>query len=78
MKGELVDKDQDKGIKMLKHGSVLGSSTSQFYLGSIYAEGDGIAKDLAFAKRQFRLCATNGDAACQYQLWKIDVGRWRT
>ena len=49
---------------MMRQASVLGSPQAQFFLGNQYEKGIGVTPDLDRARRQFRLCASQGVAAC--------------
>jgi TPR repeat protein len=48
--------------------TVLGSVEAQFHLGASYEFGENFPKDEARARQYFRMCATRGEAPCQFRL----------
>ena len=51
-----------------KKNAEAGDAWAQYYLGMMYAEGEGVSKDGAEAVKWFRLAAEQGDAWAQYYL----------
>ncbi len=52
----------------LEQKAVAGDSDSQFELGALYHDGEGVVKDLAKAKSWFEKAAAQGDARAQFNL----------
>ena len=68
MKGHAVPADVAEGRKRLGEASAYGSRDAQFFLGSQYQQGDGVAANAELARYYFRLCASRGMGPCQFQL----------
>jgi TonB family protein len=67
--GEGVPKDEAKGVQMMKDASVLGSTAAQYRLGWMSENGTPpMPRELAAARRYYRLCAAGGRPACQFRL----------
>ena len=52
----------------LKHAAESGDVVSQYNLGCVYVEGDGVPKDPLEAAKWFLLAAESGDVDAQYML----------
>jgi TPR repeat protein len=68
LEGRGVAADPERGMKMIRDASVLGSPAAQFFLGTHYETGEGVEQDRERAQRAFRLCAASGQAPCQFRL----------
>jgi len=71
MEGDQVPHDSEKGMRLIREASVLGSSEAQYDLGLRYEAGSGVPKDAGQARRYFRLCAARGDRNCQFRLGRL-------
>ena len=71
IEGQDLAPDPEKGWKQLRDAAVLGSQRAQLYLGDHYERGAGVTRETGRAQRYFHLCATTGNAACQYRLARI-------
>lgn len=72
VKGQYVPPDVEKGLKLMRDASTHGSLEAQYYLGTKYQAGEGLnAADPERARYYFRLCATRGVAACEFNLGKL-------
>jgi TPR repeat protein len=69
-----VPQDAEKGMRMIRDASVLGSYAAQRYLGNYYEQGPEESRDPDRARRSFRLCAATGHADCQFRLAKLLLG----
>lgn len=54
-----------KAAKLYRPLAKKGSAEAQFYLGVMYANGEGVPKDAAKAVEFYRLAAAQGDASAQ-------------
>jgi TPR repeat protein len=71
IEGRFLPSDVQKGLDEMDQAALLGSSQAQLYIGDRYERGDGVPRDLDRACRDFRLCAVQGIAECQYRLGKL-------
>ena len=62
------DKDDVEAIKWYRKAAEQGDARAQFSLGVMYAEGDGVAKDLEEAIKWWRKAAEQGLEHAQYSL----------
>ncbi len=67
----LMPADAVEGRKRLGEASVYGSREAQFFLGSKYEQGDGVAANAELARYYFRLCASRGMGSCQFHLGRL-------
>ena len=58
----------------IQEAAETGDATAQFMLGTLYAEGKGVANDFSEAKEWFRKAANQGHADAQYSLGVIYSG----
>jgi TPR repeat protein len=62
------DKDYVKAVDLWRPLAEKGVATAQYRLGTLYAEGKGVAQNDATAATWFQRAAEQGDAAAQYNL----------
>jgi TPR repeat protein len=63
------------GLKTVEERAEAGDAQAKFWLGEMYAYGDGVPQDDKKAAKWFRLAAEQGDADAQYQLgWMYNHG----
>ena len=55
-------------LDTVRQAAEQGDATAQFYLGNMYANGEGVPQDAAEAVRWYRLAAEQGQADAQYGL----------
>jgi TPR repeat protein len=55
-------------VRLWRPDSAQGHPDAQFYLGEMFASGQGVAQNDAEAVRLFRLAAAQGEARAQYNL----------
>ena len=60
--------DYITAIKEFRRASAQGNTGAQTYLGSMYADGQGVAQDYAEAAKWYRLAAEQGDGRAQTNL----------
>ena len=58
----------------IQEAAETGDATAQFMLGTLYAEGKGVANDFSEARNWFRKAADQGHADAQYSLGVIYSG----
>ena len=58
----------------IQEAAETGDATAQFMLGTLYAEGKGVANDFSEARKWFRKAADQGHADAQYSLGVIYSG----
>lgn len=71
MDGRTLPQDTEKGLKMMRQASVLGSRSAQFDLGNRYETAKGVERDTDRARRYFRLCAAQGVPECEFRLARL-------
>jgi TonB family protein len=64
-----ADARDEKGLSLIRDAATLGSIPAQFFMAR-QAEA-GQPPDLERAKRNYRLCAAKGEAACQFNLSQL-------
>ena len=62
------DKDYAKAAALWEPLAEKGDATAQYYLGSLFAEGKGVAPNDATAFQWFQRAANQGNAAAQYDV----------
>ena len=66
---------EGKSIATLREKAEQGDVESQYWLGFVYGDGDGVQKDLAESLKWTKLAAEQGHAKAQYNLaWFYDKG----
>jgi TonB family protein len=70
LQGGRLDKDPAKGMELMRSAGRLGSRGAQEFLGQAYEKGGDVPVDLDKSRQYFRLCAADGDSACQFRLGK--------
>jgi TPR repeat protein len=68
LKGEGVEKDPQKGIRLLQKAASAGSSDAQNSLGLLYLNGEGVKKDPQKGKRLLEQAAESGNVDAQNNL----------
>jgi hypothetical protein len=71
MMGIGAARNQAEGIRWLRKAADQGDVRAQMQLGSSYARGDGIDKDLSQAEKWLRRAADQGDVTSHFQLATI-------
>jgi TPR repeat protein len=61
----------EEAMRLIRDASTLGSPGAQFYLASLAETSD--PPDLERARRLYRLCAAQGEAACQFNLANLTL-----
>ena len=61
-------KDYTAALKIIRPLAIKGGARAQFYLGLMYEEGDGVAKDLKEAVKWYRKAADQGYDVAQTNL----------
>jgi TPR repeat protein len=62
------EKDYAKAVELWQPLAERGDTTAQYSLGTLYAEGNGVARDDATAFMWFQRAANRGNAAAQYNV----------
>jgi TPR repeat protein len=62
------EKDYVKAIQLWRPLAETGDATAQYQIGTLYAEGKGVARDDVIAASWFRKAAEKGNANAQYDL----------
>ena len=62
------DKDYAKAVALWRPLAESGDRAAEYYLGTLYAEGNGVAHDDATAFMWFQRAASQGHAAAQYNV----------
>jgi uncharacterized protein len=60
--------DYATALRLYRSLADQGSATAQFYLGVMYANGQGVTQSYAEAVKWFRLAANQGDANAQFNV----------
>lgn len=62
------DKEYGKAVALWQPLAERGDAAAQYYLGTLFAEGNGVAQDDATAFSWFQRAAKQGNAAAQYNV----------
>ena len=70
-----IEGDYATALKLFRTGAEMGDAGSQFFLGGMYSEGQGVPQDYIEAVRWFRLAAQQEDAEAEWALgWAYNNG----
>lgn len=70
--GDVVSRDAEKGIAMLKHSAELGHSVASYALGKIYLFGKGVERDTDLAREWLTISAESGNEYAMHLLENMD------